>query len=82
MSDQLEQQVATARKQLDEQAVRIVQLHFDPELGAPFWLDKAKEYDFNPLTDVNCFDDLKKFPLFEDDWFRGGPVQRSAVAGW
>lgn len=76
MSDQLESLVANARRQLDEQTVRIVRLHFDPELGAPFWLEQAKSYKFNPLTDVNCFDDLKKFPLFEDEWLRGGPVTR------
>lgn len=63
MSTNLEQSVAAARKQLDEQTVKIVRLHFDPELGAPFWLEKAKTYDFDPLTDINCFDDLKKFPL-------------------
>ena len=76
MSAQLDQRVAEARQKLDEQAVRITRLHFDPEHGTPFWLEKAKEYDFDPLTDVNSFDDLKKFPLFEDDWLRGGPVQR------
>lgn len=76
MTDTLNAKLAAAKQQLDEQTVRIVRLHFDPELGTPFWLEKAKTYDFNPLTDVNCFDDLKKFPLFEDDWLRGGPVQR------
>lgn len=76
MSDQLEQSVNAAKKRLDEETVRIVRLHFDPEGGAPFWLDKAKEYDFDPLTDINCFADLQKFPHFEDDWLRGGPVQR------
>jgi len=82
VSTNLEQSVAAARKQLDEQTVKIVRLHFDPELGAPFWLEKAKTYDFDPLTDVNCFDDLKKFPLFEDDWLRGGPVTRFLPKKW
>ncbi len=76
MSDSLNSKCATARHLLDEQTVKTVHLHFDPQLGAPFWLDQAKSYDFNPLTDVKCFDDLKKFPLFEDDWLRGGPVDR------
>ena len=31
---------------------------------------------FDPLRDVKSFDDLKKFPHFEDDWLRGGPVER------
>jgi hypothetical protein len=82
VSDSLEQTVAEARKKLDEQTVRIVRLHFDPELGAPFWLEQAKSYDFDPLTDVNCFDDLKKFPLFEDDSLRGGPVTRFLPKKW
>ena len=74
--------IADARQKLDEQTVRIVQLHFHPEHGAPFWLEKAKTYNFNPLKDVKCFDDLKKFPLFEDDWLRGGPVQRFLPQKW
>lgn len=82
MSESLEQAVAAARQKLDEQTVRIVRLHFDPELGAPFWIEQAKEYDFNPLTDVNCFDDLKKFPLFEDEWLRGGPVTKFLPKKW
>mgnify|MGYP003962119989 FL=1 len=68
--------VADAQKKLDEQTVEIVQLHFHPEDGAPYWLEQAKSLDFDPLKDINCFDDLKKFPLFEDDWLRGGPVRR------
>ena len=76
MSASLDQRIEESRKKLDEQTVRTVQLHFHPEDGAPFWLEKAKTDDFDPLKDVNCFDDLKKFPLFEDDWLRGGPVER------
>lgn len=76
MSIPLEQRISEARKRLDEHTVRTVHKHFHPEHGAPFWLEKAKTYNFNPMTDVKCFDDLKKFPLFEDDWLRGGPVDR------
>ena len=76
MSSNLEQAQADARQQLDEQAVRITRLHFDPNDGAPYWLEKAGSFGFDPLKDVNCFDDLKKFPLFEDDDLRGGPVTR------
>ncbi|WP_437185016.1 hypothetical protein SH668x_002106 [Planctomicrobium sp. SH668] len=82
MSVQLDTLVANAKQQLDEQTVRTVQLHFHPELGAPFWLEQAKSYNFNPLTDINCFDDLKKFPLFEDEWLRGGPVTKFLPQKW
>jgi hypothetical protein len=31
---------------------------------------------FDPRKEVQGFDDLKKFGLFEDEWLRGGPVRR------
>jgi hypothetical protein len=65
-----------AQKKLDEHTVEMVQWHFGDDTGSPFWLEKKKEFDFDPLKDVKCFDDLKQFPLFEDDWLRGGPVRR------
>lgn len=67
---------AAAKDKLDAHVRETVQWHFRPETGCPFWLEKARSYNFNPLKDVNCFEDLKKFPLFEDEWLRGGPVQR------
>jgi len=82
VSDQLATLVADAKKKLDEQTVRTVRLHFDPELGAPFWLEQAKSYNFNPLTDVQSFEDLGKFPLFEDEWLRGGPVTKFLPQKW
>ena len=68
--------ISASREALDAHTREIVQWHFGPDTGSPFWLEKAKTYDFDPLKEVNCFDDLKKFPLFEDDWLRGGPVRR------
>ncbi len=51
-----------------------------PETGSPFWLEKAKTYDFDPLA-ITDFDGLKQFPTFEDDWLRGGPVPPLAAEG-
>ncbi|MEO2089146.1 MAG: hypothetical protein ABGY75_06575, partial [Gemmataceae bacterium] len=72
----LDEKVANAKKQLDAHFVEMVKWHFSPDTGCPFWLDKAKSFDFNPLTDVKSFDDIKRFPIFEDDWLRGGPVRK------
>ncbi|MFP6701613.1 MAG: hypothetical protein VB861_07695, partial [Planctomycetaceae bacterium] len=69
-------QVAAAQQALDDHTVKMVQWHFNPETGSPFWLEQAASLDFNPLSDINCFADLNKFPLFEDDSLRGGPVER------
>ena len=65
-----------ARQRLDEQTVETVQWHFHDSTGSPFWLQKKAELSFDPLAEIECFDDLKKFPPFEDDWLRGGPVRR------
>ena len=66
----------TQRELLDQQTRELVQWHFGDQTGCDFWLQKKKTFDFDPLKDVNCFDDLKQFPLFEDDWLRGGPMRR------
>jgi len=70
------ERVRQAREQLDQHVREIVAWHFSPKTGTPFWLDKAKEFRFDPLKEVKGFDDLKKFGLFEDEWLRGGPVRR------
>jgi phenylacetate-coenzyme A ligase PaaK-like adenylate-forming protein len=72
----MSQSVQAARERLDAHVREIVRWHFDPATGTPFWLERATRFDFNPLTDVNGFDDLRKFGLFEDEWLRGGPVRR------
>jgi len=72
----LDEKIKNAKTQLDAQVREVVRWHFSPDTGTPFWLEKAKSFDFNPLKDVNGFADIKKFPFFEDEWLRGGPVNR------
>ena len=80
----LEQRIAQAKTRLDAHTREIVQWHFDPAGGCPFWLEYAKRLDFDPRREVACYADLDKFPNFEDEWLRGGPVRRwvpKALAG-
>ncbi|HKV08997.1 MAG TPA: hypothetical protein VJ725_12715, partial [Thermoanaerobaculia bacterium] len=72
----LSEKVAEARARLDAHVREIVAWHFDPRTGSPFWLEKAKGFDFDPLKDVRGYGDLKLFGHFEDSWLRGGPVRR------
>jgi hypothetical protein len=76
------EQIRQAQEQLDAQVREVVRWHFSPDTGTPFWLEMAKSFSFNPLTDVERFDDLKLFPVFEDDWLRGGPVRRWVPRGY
>ena len=68
--------VKAAREELDRHTYEIVQWHFHPSTGCPFWLERAKQLKFDPLKEIKGFDDLKKFDLFQDEWLRGGPVRR------
>ena len=70
-----------AKARLDAHTCEIVQFHFHESTGCPFWLQKKTELNFDPLTEVKCYDDLKKFPLFEDEWLRGGPIRRWVPKG-
>jgi hypothetical protein len=71
-----EDAVHRARTALDTHVVETVVWHFHESTGCPFWLEKKASLKFDPLRDIRGFDDLKKFPPFEDEWLRGGPVRR------
>ncbi len=74
---------AKAKEILDQHTYENVQWHFHESTGSPFWLEKKKELKFDPLKEVKNFDDLKKFPIFEDDWLRGGRfVDGCPRIGW
>ncbi len=70
------EQVRVAKEQLDAHVRETVAWHFHDSTGSPFWLEKKREFRFDPLREVNCFEDIQRFPLFEDEWLRGGPVRR------
>ena len=67
---------ASAPTALDEWVREIIEWHFNPDTGCPFWLDWARDAGWDPRQEVRSFDDLTKFPHFEDEKLRGGPVRR------
>lgn len=73
---QLEEARRRAADQLNAHVLETVHWHFHESTGCPFWLEKKAELPFDPLKEIQCFEDLRKFPLFEDEWLRGGPVRR------
>jgi phenylacetate-coenzyme A ligase PaaK-like adenylate-forming protein len=73
--------VCRARESLDAHVVEMVDWHFRESTGCPFWLDFKSRLNFDPLTEIRSFDDLQKFPAFEDEWLRGGPVRRWVPKG-
>jgi phenylacetate-coenzyme A ligase PaaK-like adenylate-forming protein len=47
--------------------------HFGADTGSPFWLRAAQTLDFDPLSDVQTFADLRRFPNLVDE-LRSVPV--------
>jgi hypothetical protein len=72
----LESRTKNSRDALDSWVREIVQWHFNPQTGCPFWLDYAKKLDWDPRCDTRGYDDLARFGGFQDEWLRGGPVRR------
>jgi len=79
---ELEAQVQASREDLDAHVREIIQWHFNPETGCPFWLDWAAKAGWDPRKEVHSYADLDKFGNFEDDALRGGPVRRWVPKGY
>ena len=62
--------IIAANEKLDAHVRDMMQWHFSPETGCPFWLDWAKKAGWNPATEVKGFSCLQRFPHFQDEWLR------------
>jgi phenylacetate-coenzyme A ligase PaaK-like adenylate-forming protein len=78
----MEDRVADSQRSLDEWTRDVVQWHFDPATGCPFWLEYAEGLDWDPREEIQSFQDLERFGPFQDDWLRGGPVRRWVPKGY
>lgn len=55
--------------------------HFGEDTGSSFWLHTAETLDFNPLTDITTFDDLRLFPNMVNE-LRNVPVEELIPRGY
>jgi hypothetical protein len=77
----LDSSIAEARSRLDAHVRDTIEWHFNPETGCPFWLECAARLDWDPRREIRTFADLRRFPPFQDEWLRGGPVRRWVPKG-
>jgi phenylacetate-coenzyme A ligase PaaK-like adenylate-forming protein len=75
-STSLADRIQAAKEQLDAHVRSLIQWHFDPETGCPFWLEYASKLTWDPRKEIHRYEDLRRFPPFQDEWLRGGPVRR------
>lgn len=65
-----------AKAQLDERVRELMTWHFSEDTGCPFWLDWMKDAGWDPREEVKSFDDIVKFPHFQDEWLRDEKNER------
>ncbi|MCM3886695.1 phenazine antibiotic biosynthesis protein [Frankia sp. R82] len=58
-----------------------VEWHFGEETGSAFWLRRARTLDFDPLTTIHSYDDLRRFPNIVDE-LREVPVEDLIPRGY
>ena len=76
LNQNLSKKITNAQIALDAHVREIVEWHFSPETGCPFWLEFAKNLGFDPRKEISSYTDLKCLGHFQDEWLRGGPVRR------
>jgi phenylacetate-coenzyme A ligase PaaK-like adenylate-forming protein len=52
----------------------LVSIHFDPQWGAVFWIDRARSRRINPLSDLGRFDDLALLGDLESHELQARPL--------
>jgi phenylacetate-coenzyme A ligase PaaK-like adenylate-forming protein len=53
----------------------VLEIHTQPELGSPFWIEKARTADFNLLrSKIESSEDLLKFGLMNEEELSGKPL--------
>src|SRR5262245_46661848 len=82
VSSELQKKARAAQDALDLWVREVVEWHFSPETGTPFWLDFAKLAGFYPRAVIRGYADLGRFGPFQDEWLRGGPVRRWVPRGY
>ncbi len=70
-----------AKQQLDARVREIIGWHFSEETGCPFWLGWMKEAGWDPKEEIKVYEDIVKFPHFEDNLLRDLPNEQFVPKG-
>ena len=71
----MQTRIEAHREALDAWTREIVQWHFSPETGCPFWLEYAKSLDWDPRKEIKSYADLSRFGFFQDEWLRAAQAE-------
>ena len=60
----------TQTANLDDWVRHVVDIHFHPVHGTPYWIERAKELGIDARRDVRGYDDLRLLGFFPIDALR------------
>jgi hypothetical protein len=60
---------------VEERLAAALDLHFDPDWGSPYWLERAKTLPFDPRQDIHTVADLRRFGPFPAEDLARRPVE-------
>jgi thienamycin biosynthesis protein ThnN len=60
---------------LDPWLEKILKIHFDPEWGSVYWLEKADQLGFTPLREIHTLKDLILLGPMDEDPLRKRPIE-------
>jgi len=65
---------STADAPANVSVAELMELHFDPVGGSPYWLERRNELRFDPLKEIRTLEDLVRFGIFPEDDLRKRPA--------
>ncbi len=58
----------------DEHVRRIIAIHFDPDRGAPYWLERQRTLGIDAQREIRTLDDLERLGPMDEDALRSRPI--------
>ena len=78
----LQANIKRSHEALDAWVREVIEWHFAPATGCPFWLDYARTLSWDPRQEIQSYEDLSRLGPFQDEWLRGGPMRRWVPKGY
>ncbi len=63
------------KKAYEKRLKSILRIHFDPNGGTPYWLEKAKELGISPTEDIHALEDLILFGPMDETAMKNRPIE-------
>ncbi len=63
------------RSVCNERLAEVLAIHFDPDWGSPFWIERARRLGFDPRREIGCVDDLPRMGVLHPEELSRRPVE-------